>query len=218
MFVVRIPTRLEIGGPLHLLEAQVGSVLLDERDYGVNANDLLFDLDWQLTTSSRYQGNQFRAREAGRTHLRVPKSPEGGRPCRPSRSLVPVYKRFYCFRSNRTLLNFSNFDLSRSCRNLIPPYLRRRRSPAAWLQYTSLIIRARRVRRGALRLLSAAKIMTSLQRVNQCHSSSLTESPAKWPTKARGNIIPRELNATSIFRRISKITRHLLPALKTVWL
>lgn len=76
-----------------------------------------------------------------RTHLRVPKSPEGGRPCRPSRSLVPVYKRFYCFRSNRTLLNFSNFDLSRSCRNLIPPYLRRRRSPAAWLQYTSLIIR-----------------------------------------------------------------------------
>lgn len=93
-------------------------------------------------TSSRYQRNQFRVRKAGRTHLRVPKSPEGGRPCRPFRSLVPVYKRFYCFRSNRTLLNFSNFDLSRSCRNLIPPYLRRRRSPAAWLQYTPLIMRA----------------------------------------------------------------------------
>lgn len=95
----------------------------------------------RFITSSRYQWNQFRAGKAERTHLRVPKSPEGGRPCRPSRSPVPVYKRFYCFRSNRTLLNFSNFDLSRSCRNLIPPYLRRRRSPAAWLQYTSLIIR-----------------------------------------------------------------------------
>lgn len=83
--------------------------------------------------------NQFGVHKgAAPSHLRVPKSPIGGRPYRSSRSLVPVYKRF---RSNRTLLNFSNFDLSRSCRNLIPPYLQRRRSPAAWLQYTSLIIR-----------------------------------------------------------------------------
>lgn len=161
-------------------------------------------------TSSRYQWNQFRARKAEPTHLRVPKSPEGGRPCRPSRSLVPVYKRFYCFRSNRTLLNFSNFDLSRSCRNLIPPYLRRRRSPAAWLQYTSLIIREK-CGSEAGRGVSSLPIRKSLRRLRVTPPDA--PRPAPSPLKGAPNekwLNHRHISLDQLYLYICTSTIHAL--------